>query len=78
MADPLFESLRALPARELDGAASQRVLRRARVVLMEDRPRGPMRALSVLWSRVLGPALVTGTVAVYLVWAMGTAASLYR
>jgi hypothetical protein len=78
MADPLFESLRALPTRALDGASSQRVLRRARVVLMEDRPGGPLRGLSVFWSRVLGPALVTGTVAVYLVWAMGTAAALYR
>ena len=78
MADPLLDQLRQLPTRELDGAVSQRVLRRARVVLMEDRPRGAMHALQVLWARVVAPALVTGTVATYLVWAVGAAAALYR
>jgi hypothetical protein len=78
MADPLLDQLRELPIRELDGATSQRVLRRARVVLMEDRPRGATHALRVFWARALAPALVTGTVATYLVWAVGTAAALYR
>jgi hypothetical protein len=78
MADPLFDQLRALPVRELDGATSQRVLRRARMVLLEDRPRGATHAIRVFWARALAPALVTGTVATYLFWAVGTAASLYR
>jgi hypothetical protein len=78
MADPLLDQLRHLPVRELDGATSQRVLRRARVVFVEDRPGGVTHALSVLWARALAPALVTGTVATYLIWAVGAAAALYR
>lgn len=70
--------LRALPQRELDPRADARVLRTARAVLTEEPAAGMLQALERLWERALAPALLSGTVATYLVWAVHTAGALYR
>jgi hypothetical protein len=89
--DDLDAQLRALPRREVDPQVDARVLRKARAVLAEhpraaqrqpERDREPStgvwRALEVFWARALAPALVTGTVAGYLVWAVTATNALYR
>jgi hypothetical protein len=70
--------LRALPRREIDPRVDARVLRSARAVLVEGPRRGPLHVLQVIWARAIAPALVTATVASYLLWAVQAAGALYR
>jgi hypothetical protein len=81
--DSLDAQLRALPMREVDPQVDARVLRSARAVLAQSRVQTPayatpLRLLQTLWARALAPALVTATVASYLVWAVQSAGALYR
>jgi hypothetical protein len=74
----LDAQLRALPLRTLDPELDARVLRSARAVLLEPPRGGVGRWLTLMWERALAPALVAGTVASYLVWAVQSAGALYR
>jgi hypothetical protein len=78
--DDLDAQLRALPAREIDPRADARVLRSARAVLAQaSSPRtDAFHFLRMIWARAVAPALVTATVASYLVWAVQSAGALYR
>jgi len=71
-------ALRALPLREIDPRVDARVLRAARAVLAEEPRRGVVHLVQLLWARAVAPALVTATVASYLVWAAQSAGALYR
>jgi hypothetical protein len=74
----LDDLLRALPPRELDPRVDARVLRRAQAVLAEEPRGGLAHGLLWLWQRAIAPALLTGTVASYLVWAVASTNALYR
>jgi hypothetical protein len=76
--DELDARLRALPMRQVDPRVDDRVLRNARAVLAQEPDRGPFHVFRVLWNRAIAPALVTATVASYLVWAVQSAGALYR
>jgi hypothetical protein len=79
--EDLDAQLRALPPREIDPRVDARVLRSARAVLASPEATGQtgvLRLLQLVWSRALAPALVTATVASYLVWAVQSAGALYR
>jgi len=76
--DPIDAQLRALPDLPLDPRVEQQTLRRARAILLEEPPRGVGSVLQTFWQRALAPALVMGTVASYLAWAVQSAGALYR
>jgi hypothetical protein len=79
--DGILERLRELPQPELDRLHAERVRRTAQAVLARERrlvERPVARRLERLWSGVVEPALVAGTVGVYLVWAIRAAEALYR
>ncbi len=75
--DDLDALLGALPVRSLDPRVSAQSLRAARAVLAT--PESGLYAMArAFWERALAPALVVGTVASYLVWAMHSAGALYQ
>jgi hypothetical protein len=83
--DPLLEPtpdldalLRGLPPRALDARVEARVLRTARAAFVEQTRGAAPTWMQIVWERVVAPALVTGTVATYLAWAVQSAGSLYR
>ena len=79
--DELEAGLRRLPPRDLDTFTTERVRRAAQRALREERAaatqpwRGTARRA---WRGVLEPALVTGTIGVYLFWAVRAVEALYR
>lgn len=76
--DDLDAQLRGLPGVPLDRRLEVQTLRRARAVLASA-PLPPFVAvLQRAWDRAIAPALVMGTVASYLAWAVQSAGSLYR
>ena len=79
--DGILERLRELPQPEFDRLYAERVRRTAQTVLARERRlalRPFARRVERLWSGVVEPALVAGTVGVYLVWAIRAAEALYR
>lgn len=79
--DLLLERLRQLPGVAPDDLLAARVRRGARMVFLDEAQlaRRPwLHALERAWERLVMPALVTGAVGVYLVWAFETAAGMYR
>jgi hypothetical protein len=80
--DELLSKLRELPAPEpLDDLDAERVRRRARAVLAEERriAERPMLApLRRAWSHAIMPTLVAGAVGTYLYLSLSLAASLYH
>jgi len=79
--DGILEHLRELPQPELDRLYAERVRRTAQTVLARERRlarRPVVRRLERLFTGVVEPALVAGTVGVYLVWAIRAAEALYR
>ena len=79
--DGILARLRELPTPTPDELRAERVRRTAQAVLARERrlvERPAVRRLERLWSGVVEPALVAGTVGVYLVWAIRAAEALYR
>ena len=79
--DGILERLRQLPQPELDRLHAERVRRVGQTVLARERrlaARPVVRRLEHLFTGVVEPALVAGTVGVYLVWAIRAAEALYR
>ena len=79
--EALDHRLRGLPPLDLDDVAAERIRRRAQRVLAEERrlARRPwLRPVATFWSRAAVPALLTGTVSIYLLWAVETAGTLLR
>jgi hypothetical protein len=79
--DGILERLRELPQPELDRLHAERVRRAAQAVLARERrlvERPLVRRVERLWSGVVEPALVAGTVGAYLFWAIRAAEALYR
>jgi hypothetical protein len=76
--DDLDAQLRALPAPPLDRRVEVQTLHRARAVLTETPASGLVHGLRSFWERAVAPALVMGTVASYLAWAVQSAGSLYH
>ncbi len=74
----LDRALRALPAVQVHPDVEARTLRAAHAVLAAPPASGLVGWLRVLWGRGLAPALVVGTVASYLLWAVQAAGGLYR
>lgn len=73
----LDRALAELPAPDLEPGAAERVRRKAQRVLASEaalRDRPWMRAFDRLWSRRLEPALLAGSSAYYLIWALATVA----
>jgi len=70
--------LRGLPGVTLDRRVEVQTLRRARAVLVEEEETGLLVGLRGFWERAVAPALVMGTVASYLAWAVQSAGSLYQ
>ena len=80
-ADALLARLAELPAIEPDDLRLARVRRAAHAALAEERrllDRPWLRPVARAWSRAIVPALLAGTVGVYLVWAVRFSAGLYR
>ena len=77
----LLERLARLSSAPPDDLLSERVRRRAQSVLAAEKrlaARPWLVPVERVWSRALYPALVTSAVGSYLVWAIRTAADLYR
>jgi hypothetical protein len=79
----LDQQLRGLPVRLPGLDLDARVLRQARGVLTPARVektvgQGLLGLLQTAWERAVAPALVVGTVASYLLWALQAAGSLYQ
>jgi hypothetical protein len=79
--DETLARLRELPQPELDRLFAERARRTAQAVLARERrlvARPVARRAERLWSGVVEPALVAGTVGAYLFWAIRAAEALYR
>jgi hypothetical protein len=70
------DDLARLPAHDVDPIAAERLRRRAGRVLAEER-RLAERPVARAW-RLIEPALYVGAAATYLLWALQSAAALYR
>ncbi len=78
--DGILDRLRELPQPELDRLHAERVRRTAQAVLARERrlvEKPLARRVERIWG-VVEPALVAGTVGVYLVWALRAAEARYR
>jgi hypothetical protein len=79
--DGTLERLRELPQPDFDRLYAERVRRTAQAVLARERRlalRPFARRAERVWSGVVEPALVAGTVGAYLFWALRAAEALYR
>ena len=79
--DPLLAKLAALPSLTPGELQRARVRRRAHEVLAEEQQlaRWPsLRPVRRAWRSAVLPALLAGTVGVYLVWAVRFTSALYR
>ena len=79
--DPLLRQLAELPAERPDDLTYARVRRRALAALGEERrvARYPwLRPVEVAWRRAIMPAVLAGTIGVYLGWAVQFSSNLYQ